>query len=67
VAETEPDFRSESSAAKDLGNVLQGIVLLIGLYVGRYTSLFAASSVPPLASRWRWQRVLHYTLSGTEV
>ena len=34
VAETDPGFRPESGARRDLGNVALGILLLIGLYVG---------------------------------
>lgn len=34
VAEIDPEFRVESEARRDLGNVLLGILLLIGLYVG---------------------------------
>jgi Na+/proline symporter len=34
VAETDPGFRRESSSGRDLGNVLLGVMLLIGLYLG---------------------------------
>jgi Na+/proline symporter len=34
VAETDPGFRRESSCGRDLGNVLLGVLLLIGLYLG---------------------------------
>jgi Na+/proline symporter len=34
VAELDPGFRAESEARRDLANVLLGILLLIGLYVG---------------------------------
>lgn len=34
VAETDPEVRQESGAGRDLGNVLLGILLLIGLYLG---------------------------------
>jgi hypothetical protein len=34
VAATDPAFRAESTAARDLMSVLLGIAVLIGLYVG---------------------------------
>ena len=34
VAETDPGFRRESECGRDLRNVLLGVLLLIGLYLG---------------------------------
>jgi solute:Na+ symporter, SSS family len=68
VAEIDPGFRAESEAHRDLGSVLIGILLLIGLYVGpmylivhrfeRAAACFALALASGVALFFVWYRRL---------